>query len=579
MKLFNSKKKENAPKGKGRVTLIVCLALIAVLLVLAVVGVSYVHALTTIFPKVTMDGIDLGGMTTEAAAEVLRGEGYDEVKPVTVTVMMPAGYTLTVSSAEVGIPVSAADVANDALYACKEGSSVQEALRYVTCLLGGMALESDRTPSVDEQAVKAAVENTAAEVRTALLSSGITIGEDSVQIVKGAQNAEIDTEALTGMIVEALLQGEDAALRYDAKITSDESVNIDEIYQSVYAERADAYFSEEEGIVPEVVGLSFDKAEAEKLLSAAAFGDTVEIPLILDLPELTAEDLEALIFRDKLSERSTSLSGSSSNRINNVKKAAESINETILMPGEEFDYNKALGKRTAENGYLPAGAYSGGQTVQEYGGGICQVSSTLYYCCLYANLQITARTCHMFPVAYLPAGLDATVSWGGPEYKFVNNREYPIKIISRVDEEANTVIVELWGTDVDGSYVEMNYSTWFVFDETYPDVKIGYKAQTYRSVFDKDGTLLSRKAETISFYGYHDEDIEWPQEVLDQRAREEAEARGEVWEPSPSPEISESPEVSESPDVSASPEVTESPLPEESPEPTPTPEPTEPVGE
>ena len=72
-------------------------------------------------------------------------------------------------------------------------------------------------------------------------------------------------------------------------------------------------------------------------------------------------------------------------------------------------------------GYKPAGAYSGGQVVQEVGGGICQVSSALYYAALLANLQIDVRTCHYFPVAYLPAGLDATVSWGGPEFRFTNN--------------------------------------------------------------------------------------------------------------------------------------------------------------
>lgn len=102
----------------------------------------------------------------------------------------------------------------------------------------------------------------------------------------------------------------------------------------------------------------------------------------------------------------------------------QAIDGLVIAPGEQFSYNDALGERTAERGYKAAGAYSNGQVVQEIGGGICQVSSSLYYAALLANLQIDVRVCHYFPVAYLPPGLDATVSWGGPEFKFTNNRDW-----------------------------------------------------------------------------------------------------------------------------------------------------------
>ena len=121
------------------------------------------------------------------------------------------------------------------------------------------------------------------------------------------------------------------------------------------------------------------------------------------------------------------------------------------------------------------------------------MSSTLYCCALYANLSITARTCHMFPVSYLPAGLDATVSWGGPEFKLVNSRSYPIKIVAYVQN--GNVTVELWGTDVDGSYVEMLSST--------SSTANGYNAVTTRNVYAKDGTLISSKTEAYSSYSYH----------------------------------------------------------------------------
>jgi hypothetical protein len=134
------------------------------------------------------------------------------------------------------------------------------------------------------------------------------------------------------------------------------------------------------------------------------------------------------------------------------------------------------------------------------GGGICQDSSTLYYCALYANLQITVRDNHYFVVSYLPWGLDATVSWGGPDFRFVNNRDYPIKLKAWVSDGYLTV--EIWGTDVDGSYVQMTSDTWE--DSDY------YYAQTYRAVYAADGTLLSKEKEAYSRYHKYEAGEETP---------------------------------------------------------------------
>ena len=133
-----------------------------------------------------------------------------------------------------------------------------------------------------------------------------------------------------------------------------------------------------------VTGVSFDLEEARRMLDAAQTGATVVIPLIKTEPTVTAEQLNALLFRDILSEKATYVSGTS-NRIHNVKLAAAAMNGKVLNPGDIFSYNETLGERTTEKGYREAGAYVGGKTVLEVGGGICQGSSTLYYCVLYAD--------------------------------------------------------------------------------------------------------------------------------------------------------------------------------------------------
>ena len=218
-----------------------------------------------------------------------------------------------------------------------------------------------------------------------------------------------------------------------------------------------------------------------------------------------------MLFADVLGEYTTNYSFSDPNRANNVELAADKINGLVLMPGEEFSYNDVVEERTEAAGFKPAGAYSGGAVVSEVGGGICQVSSTVYCAALYANLRITARDCHHFLVGYVPAGLDATVSWGGPEFKFVNNREYPIKIVVKHSPDMK-LTVEILGTDVDGSYVEMTYGSYQCYDETYPDVAVGVAANTYRNVYAADGSLISQTKEAYSYYYYHDEDIVWPEE-------------------------------------------------------------------
>ena len=538
MKLNGNSRKESAPaaeirSGRGKIVLISVLIIVAAIAATCAAGTIAVNGLDTVFPNVTVDGIDIGGLTAGETAERLLESGYGDLKGKSVSVLLPADYVLTIDADAVCTDTPVADLALMAWDACHGGGALKNAMTYVRCLISGLKLESSSAISVDEAAVRSAVEAAAREIRMSLLDSELTVGEDSIVVVKAAGGVEIDTDAVTDMIVEAFRSASYETLNYEAVIQPSAELDVRSLYDSVYAEASDAYYDPEtDEIVAETLGVSFDVDGAKRLWQDASYGDRVVIPLELTEPEVTEASLGTVLFHDLLSTRTTSLYGSSSNRVNNVTKAAASINNLVLMPGDKFSYNEALGERTAANGYLPAGAYSGGKEVTEYGGGICQVSSTLYYCTLIANLEITSRTCHYFPVGYLPAGLDATVSWGGPEFCFVNDRDYPIRILSWVDSSSSSVTVELWGTDVDGSYVEMTSEVWYVDG--------GYKAQTYRNVYNADGSLLSRKPESASTYHYHTE--EEPEET-EEPGENPPPAEGEETEP---PEVTEPPEEQES---------------------------------
>ncbi len=130
-----------------------------------------------------------------------------------------------------------------------------------------------------------------------------------------------------------------------------------------------------------------------------------------------------------------------SNRNINVSLACESVNGTILNPGEQFSYNDVVGRRTAEKGYKPAGAYANGEHVEEIGGGVCQLSSTMYNAAINSGLQVDARTGHSYEPSYVTPGEDATVSYSKPDFKFTNSSSSKIGIKAIYKDRVVTVTI------------------------------------------------------------------------------------------------------------------------------------------
>ncbi len=137
----------------------------------------------------------------------------------------------------------------------------------------------------------------------------------------------------------------------------------------------------------------------------------------------------------------TTKTTSNSVRNKNIQLAAKALNGTVLKPGQEFSFNETVGQRTEAKGYGGAPAYNNGEVVQEVGGGVCQVSTTLYNAVFRAGLTSTYRRSHTFAPTYVTPGMDATVSWPGPDYQFVNNSDYPIGIRASYSDQSLTVSI------------------------------------------------------------------------------------------------------------------------------------------
>ena len=302
-----------------------------------------------------------------------------------------------------------------------------------------------------------------------------------------------------------------------SSVSEDESV-MKTIYKTLSKEGKNATLDKNNDykIVAEQYGAKYDLDDSISAFNKAKEGKEFEVKAKAIVPSITKEDLEKNLFKDVLGEYTTTVNGLSV-RKNNVRLAGEKCN-VILLPGEEFSYNQTVGKRTKENGFGEAGAYLNGETVQEVGGGVCQTSSTLYNAVVLANLEVTERTNHTYISSYVPIGRDATVSWGGPDFKFKNNRDYPIKI--EASYAGGKLTCKIIGTDVDGSYVKFTsertgdvaYNTKYENDATIPEGQQvtkqagsnGGKAVSYRLVYDKDGKLISKKKEANSYYKGHE---------------------------------------------------------------------------
>lgn len=178
-----------------------------------------------------------------------------------------------------------------------------------------------------------------------------------------------------------------------------------------------------------------------------------------------------------------------------------------------------MGQRTAARGFQKAGAYLNGVTVQELGGGVCQVSSTLYSATVLANLEIVQRQNHTYESTYIPLGMDATVSWGGPNYQFKNNTDYPVKVVASYS--GGVLTCQIWGTKTDDVTVKfthevlstINYGTVRKEDSSMKagtsmvsvTGETGYKVQSYRELYDSSGKRISKTKEAYSVYSKRDQ--------------------------------------------------------------------------
>ena len=245
--------------------------------------------------------------------------------------------------------------------------------------------------------------------------------------------------------------------------------------------------------------------------------ETVQIPITETKPEITvSEELEGLGLKEVLAIGYTSFYGSPRNRITNIAVGASKINGALIAPEEEFSFNKTMGLVDGKTGFLMELVIKPEGTIPEYGGGVCQISTTTYRAAIFAGLPITERYPHSYAVSYysqvLGHGLDATVYSGGADLKFINNTGNYMLLQAYVKNKEELYIV-LYGT-ADGRKVEMDGP--YITDRQNPGPLViienpnlpegvkktpekahaGFKALWYRFITNKDGEITKEEIRT-----------------------------------------------------------------------------------
>ena len=346
---------------------------------------------------------------------------------------------------------------------------------------------SDIVYNYDQEELENQIESINGKIPGAVKESSYYVDKDEKELVitrgeKGIRiNPDIVKEEVENEIKNVDTSEKEIDLSTEEK--EPEPIDLDKVYSEVHTEPKDAYYTKDPfTLYPHVDGIDFDISmeEAKKLLEENK--EEYVIPLKITKPDITTDEIGSEGFPDLLGTYKTYYNSSNKDRTTNLRLASNKIDGTVLMPGETFSYNKVVGERTIAAGYKEAPIYAGGKVVDGIGGGICQVSSTLYNAVIFANLDIVSRTNHRFVPSYVTAGRDATVVYGSIDFKFKNTRKYPIKIESSVS--GGVAKVSIYGMKEEKEY----------------DVKIETKITgsiPTKTVYEEDSTLAAGKEKVV----------------------------------------------------------------------------------
>lgn len=518
----NSKKKKKDTslpvpnkKGKKIILLIIIFIILIILVLLSTIFGIITNNSNKIISGVSVNGINISNLTKDEAYDKLNLYFSSSIqKEITLT---RGDYSTKINPSSLQTTIDLNSAIDQAYNIGRsEGNIFANNFKVISTHFNNENIIP--TLNYNKELLNETINTINTEIPDGVVDSSYKIENNNLIISNSCNGYRIQNNLLENNIKTAILNNNINALEIPVEQFEAESINIEAIYNQIHKDAVDASYSTNPyQIQKEQEGLDFAITldEAKKLIEQEQ--ETYTIPLKTLKPKVTVKSLPQEAFPDLLATYSTTYASSNVSRSTNISLATKSINNFILMPDETFSYNGTVGQRTAARGYKEAGVYVNGEVTTGLGGGICQVSSTLYNSVLLSNLEVVARSNHTFEPSYVPAGQDATVSWGAPDFKFKNNRNYPVKIVATAS--SGKITVNIYGLKTSDDYQvkiqsskigSIPYTTNYKDDPSLPvgtekvtqNGSNGCKSQTYKILY-KNGVEVSRTLISTDTYKPH----------------------------------------------------------------------------
>ncbi|MGE5329996.1 MAG: VanW family protein [Deltaproteobacteria bacterium] len=461
-----------------------------------------------IYKGIYIEDIYVSGMTVDQAVKLVK-ETYEPRLKAARICLKHGDIEEELLASNIVQDINAEKSVENAFIEGRQGNIAEKIFEIAAISTKGKTIGLDY--NYNEAKLQQIIGKFSTKLNNKLEQNSYEILENKIIIKIGKTGQSIDEAKLRGQIIEKTQNLEPGNIEIPIIIKEPEPLDIDALHKQVFTKVQDASCEVKKyklAFIPAVVGRDFDVEYAKNLYeqNKSQEGITFEIPLKITYPKKYEQELKDSLFKDELAAFTTRYSRADKDRSSNVALAASKINGIIVGSGGVFSYNTVVGKRTIEEGFKKAHVYAGGKIVDGLGGGICQVSTTLYNTVLFAGLEIVERRNHNMLVGYVPPGRDATVSYGSIDFRFKNNFSTPIKIVSGTSE--GKLSIKIMGVnehkgrtiELETEILKSYYLPEKVIED--PGKPAGYykveqkgmkycKANTYK-IIKQDGKLVSR---------------------------------------------------------------------------------------
>ena len=490
---FSNNYTDSNSKSTLKIFSIICAVMFLILLIIFTIFSVYNYTNEKIINGIYISNIDVSKLTKAQAIEKLN-QYYSENLNGNI-ILQHNDFETEISLNELEVNFDTDSAVNYAYKLGKSGNIFIDDFNTFTHLFN----TTNITPNINinNEYLSEILNEISTQLPGTVIDSSYYIEGTELILTKGTEGIKVNINKMTEEIINKLttLTYKNEPIKIITVEATPSKIDLQTIYNEIYKEPKDAYYTTDPYVVyPSENGLDFKISleEAQKLLDENE--NSCTIPLKLTPPNITTNMIGTEAFPDLLSTFSTKYVASNVDRTTNLRLAASKINGYVLLPGETFSYNTVVGERTISAGYKEAPIYLNGQVVPGLGGGICQISTTLYNAVVFSNLEIIERHNHQFIPSYAGAGRDATVVYGTKDFQFKNNRNYAIKITCSVS--GGIAKFELWGLKQDPEY-DINIST-TITSQTSSYIK----STTYKTT-KLNGTTISKEILSKDTYKVH----------------------------------------------------------------------------